>query len=292
MVISLSPYFSGIACYADYIIPTPTYLESYNDSPTPSSVTTASYSISTPILTGPRSIMEPLDAMKKIAAATQTDLGNAIQSFGMMALIEKRVKEIYETRKGLVFNSSTSETMRLRDISSSDQLMKLLSNGGCWYNDAFRVRSTESRGQYSLLGGRDHGFEKLFAAASRNREELDLVLLPYTASPYGIGQSHQLMQKLSKESDLRDAGNVASIHPDTGKKLKLTDSCKCVVKTESGTSKVKVKFDQAVMPGVIQVAVGQSGNGPAESQDQNILEICKIENDSTWRITKAEIIQA
>jgi anaerobic selenocysteine-containing dehydrogenase len=287
VVVSLSPYFSGIAAHADYLIPSPAYLESYNDSPTPASAAAASYSISTPILPAPKTVMGPLDVIKRLAAATQSNSVNQIGS--LESLLKIRTEKIFKQRKGIVFDASTGETTRLTNISSSEKLMSVLSSGGCWYENDFEIRGSESGSRYSFLGGSNHGFEKLSAAADRHIEDSELVLLPYAAS---VSQSHQLMSKLDKESDLREPGNLASINPETANKLRLTDGGEAIVKTETGSSKVKVKFDKAIMPGTIQASVWPIATDRAGKEEENILEICKIENDSTWRITKAKILPA
>ncbi|HUI29911.1 MAG TPA: molybdopterin dinucleotide binding domain-containing protein [Candidatus Acidoferrales bacterium] len=275
MVVSLSPYFTGIARYADYLIPSPTYLESYGDSPTPPTVSMASYSISRPILVTPNEVVEPLDVIRRIARDTDNEFPQ------LETLLKSRVTKIFRERKGFVFDATSGKTARLSDISSAEQLTQILSHGGCWYEDKVMSRSKEIPTRFQFLGGDDHGFEKLSAATTRNSDGPGLVLLPYAAT---VAQPHQLMEKLDRESDLRESGNTASINPETASRFSLSDGNRATLKTEIGITDIKVKLDKAVMPGIIQATVG--------SDETNILEICKIENDSTWRITKAEILPA
>jgi len=272
MVVSLSPYFSGIARYADYLIPSPTYLESYNDSPTPANAPMASYSFSTPILTPPNGVVEPLDVIKRMAKE------NGGEFPSLATILTNRAEKIFKAKKGSVFDATTGKTTKLTSIASTEQFMKILSSGGRWLDTPNNTDVSNLR-KVSFLGGKDHGFDKLSAVASRSMEGPTLVFLPY---PPNVGQPHQLMAKLNRESDLSEPGNRVSINPETARKHNLTDGNKAIVKTEVGAANVKVKFDKAVMPDIIQVAVGTDG--------ENILEICKIENDSTWRITKAEIL--
>ncbi len=287
MVVSLSPYFSGIARNADYLVPTPAYLESYGDSPTPPSASEASYSISTSILKPPDEVVEPLDFIKSIAANSKSY--DEIQSVTMMALLKNRTENIFRQRKGVVFDASTTKTTKLTEISSSEALMKELANGGCWYDDEFRVQSSGFGGRYFFLGGNDYGFEKLSKAADGHLQSSSIALLPYAAIS---GTPHQLMGKLYMESDLRESADEASINPETARKLELIDGGGANIKTENGVSKVRIRFDPAIMPGTIQVAVGLTDADSVEPGKESILEICKIENDSTWRNTKAEILPA
>lgn len=300
-VVSLSPYFSGIARNADYLVPTPTYLESYSDSPTPASASAASYSISTPILKAPTAVAEPLNFIKRVAITSKSY--EEIQSLTMMGLLKNRVEKILKQRKGVVFDASTAKTTKLAEISSAEALMKTLSNGGCWLDAPDSTKISQLR-RVSFFGGNERGFEQFSEIANRDLKGSGLILLPYAAI---TGTSHQLMGKLYKESDLREPANEALINPETARKLRLVDGGPANVKTENGTSKVRTRFDPAIMPDTIQVAVGSVAADYAEKSEENILEICpvndnsnvgmaqgahKTENDSTWRITKAEILPA
>ena len=207
----------------------------------------------------------------------------------MMALLKNRTENIFRQRKGVVFDASTTKTTKLTEISSSEALMKELANGGCWYDDEFRVQSSGFGGRYFFLGGNDYGFEKLSKAADGHLQSSSIALLPYAAIS---GTPHQLMGKLYMESDLRESADEASINPETARKLELIDGGGANIKTENGVSKVRIRFDPAIMPGTIQVAVGLTDADSVEPGKESILEICKIENDSTWRNTKAEILPA
>jgi anaerobic selenocysteine-containing dehydrogenase len=289
LVVSFSPYFSGIARYADYLIPSPTHLESSSDSPSPAGTSVASYSISLPIITAPATAIEPLNVLKRIAAGVNTSFGTEIQSIEM--LLRNRARRIFKEGKGIVFDALTGKATKLAKISSSAELFGILSNGGCWYDDnAASPARTESRSPHesSFLGGDKHGFEKLSAAAERQFEKPGLALLTCVTSD---NQPHQLMTKLYRESDLREPGNEASINPETAQKFALIDGGAAVVKTGNGKSGVRVKFDKAIMPDAVQVAVGSVADDRMKSEE-NILEISEIREDSTWRVTEAEILPA
>jgi hypothetical protein len=66
------------------------------------------------------------------------------------------------------------------------------------------------------------------------------------------------------------------------------------IETKSGSAKVEGRFSALVMPGVIHVEVGPDvcafGAGPMNGED--ILSICTIKENSTWRITQANVRRA
>jgi anaerobic selenocysteine-containing dehydrogenase len=107
----------------------------------------------------------------------------------------------------------------------------------------------------------------------------------------GNGQVSPVMSKLYQESGLRNLANQAFINPDTGSANGLVDGAPALLKTPRGAVTAKMQFDPAVMPGVIHVAIGPAPNGTESAQklEENILAICRIENDSTWRVTPAQV---
>jgi hypothetical protein len=63
-----------------------------------------------------------------------------------------------------------------------------------------------------------------------------------------------------------------------------------MIETQLGSMTVRMRFDLAVMPGVLHVAVGPAPNGTESTKeiDETILKICQIESDLTWRVTPAQ----
>lgn len=292
VVVGLTSHLVGVVRHADYLLPSAGYLESYTDSPSPAGASVASYSISTPILTAPKQVIEPLNFIKIIAATTHSKSENGIQALTTARLLRNRVEKIFKEKKGLVFDASTGNTTKLASVASSDQLINILSNGGCWIDD---TEANFSRPRYSSLGENEN-VERIIASANQNSSESTLVLLPYgTRGAESIGQTHAEMTKLYRESNVRETANIATINPKTGKDRRLNDGGKAIIKTDDGSAEVKVRFDASVMPGVIQVAVGPlsaSFDHTETLSRKSILEICKIESNSTWRTTKADIIPA
>ncbi len=302
LVVSLSPYFAGVAVHADYIIPAPTFLESFGDIPTPPTYPSASYSVSAPVLRKPENVNEPVDVIRKISTLAGIGLRTEIPS--AEGLLKNRVEKIFMQRKGFVFDSSKCKTIEMKNLSSPSQLMTLLSNGGCW-TEKMSASITSARVQslhnVSFFGRDQDGYQSFSAAGNHKLKDAELVLLPYAACN---AQPHQLMTKLYSESNLLELENTASINPETARKFGLADGSTAIVKTEVGTSRVSVKFDTAIMPGVLQVAIGPGVIGVDKIRPDNILEICpvesntaagipggdnKSENNSTWRTTKVQI---
>ncbi len=293
VVVSLSPHLTEMARHADYIIPGPTSVESSDDRVTPPGAAAASYAICSPLTPVPKKVVEPLDFLKGIATSLGSDFDKNFKSVNLSALLKNRIEVIYRQQRGIVFDAAGAETTRLASIGSPDRLMDILSNGGCWVDDSAGDRYPR---QYSFLGGSRENFGRLLAAAGRDRASSETVLIPHgRRGAQSSGQTHPEMTKLYRESELQEPANVATVNPSSGKHLNLNDGGKAVLETESGKAEVKVRFDAALLPGVVEVSVGPSSDAFDRAEafsDRSILEICKIESDSTWRTTKVKITPA
>ena len=84
------------------------------------------------------------------------------------------------------------------------------------------------------------------------------------------------------------------LNPATGKAFGISDGKRMVIETESGALSLEARLSASVMPGVIHVEVGPDGRTlqPGEANAGNILAICTIQENSTWRVTNARVREA
>lgn len=292
LVVSLSPYLTRHAKRANYLIPAPAHLESLQEAPTPFDAASASFSLSVPLLTPPASVVEPVTFINHLANA----VGISIATNPIADLLKSRVEAIYQTGRGRVFTFSDSQSVDITNIGSADQLLEMLNNGATWIDSDMKVPSLP---RYSLLGKSSNGYQLLLAAGegrlnsqTEMQREYPLVLMPFGwRGAVGNGQFSPVMSKLYQESGLRDLANQAFVNPETGDACGLIDGVPALIKTTSGSIKTEIHFDSAVMPGVVHVAVGPARNGAENVKNyiENILSICNLENDTTWRVTPAQI---
>jgi anaerobic selenocysteine-containing dehydrogenase len=292
VVVSLSSHLAGVARHADYLLPSPAYMEAAGDSPTPASASSASYGISTPVASAPVQTIQPLDFVRRLDAAIHTNPDPVLRSMGMKQLLRTRIERIHSEQRGKVFNSASGKSTKLSSVSLA-AFSEILEHGGCWVDDE---PAGISSAHYIFLGAANSNFEHLAAIADRAPEDGKLVLLPIGTRGTGtIAQENSMMSKLYRESDLRMPADSVSVNPETGRKHGLADSAKATIRTEYGSVDAKVRFDPAVMPDVLEGSVGPrpgSFDRVETEAEVTILEICKVESDSTWRITKAEVTPA
>jgi anaerobic selenocysteine-containing dehydrogenase len=128
-----------------------------------------------------------------------------------------------------------------------------------------------------------------------NKKDFPLVLMPYGwRGASGSGQLSPVMTKVYQESNLRRTARQAMLNPATGKAFGISDGKRMVIETESGSLTLEARLSVSVMPGVIHVEVGPDGRAlPAgQTNGEDILAICTIEKNSTWRVTQARVREA
>ncbi|NUO80451.1 molybdopterin-dependent oxidoreductase [candidate division KSB1 bacterium] len=297
MVVSLAPVLGEFAGHIDYFIPAPAIFETWQDVPTAFDASTASFSLSRPLLIAPAGAIEPAFFLYSLAAAAGVAFNAAAGEQSLTDFIQHRVAAIYENRRGKTFNVQSREFVELAAISSFDELWQLLAEGGCWLDEAhasnalprlsfLKENQTEGRSRHD-------GYETALMSHKNPTEAFPLRLMPFGWR--GAMANHQVspvLTKLFQESELRPGAQHACIHPNTAKEYGLVDGGSANISTPIGAANVRVQFDEAAMPGVIHVALGPAPFGFAKDEAQsleNILSVCMIEEDATWRVTPAKV---
>ncbi|MBZ5551588.1 MAG: molybdopterin-dependent oxidoreductase [Acidobacteriia bacterium] len=297
LVVSLSPYLTDLTKHAGYIIPAPTYLESIQDVPAPVDAATASFSLSTALLTAPVGTTEPFEWVRRLASVVGVPFSDDAPANTYESHLKRRVETIYQSKRGTVFNSNDGKTVPIAELGSADQLWKLLSEGGCWIDSKTETKPVPN---FSLLGRIKDNFERLQSAGQGRMmtapgpvAAFGFILMPFGwRGATGNGQMSPLMTKVFQESGLRKLSGQAAVNPETGRASGLTDGGKAWIETEKGAMQVEIRFDAAVMPRVIEVAVGPTVEAFSITETpgtRNILDLCSLDDACSWRVTRARV---
>jgi len=290
VVVSLSPYLAGNAKRAHYLVPAPAHLESIQEIPVPAGAARSSFSLSAPLLAPPEGATEPMDFVRILATAVNIPIAGGSGT----DLLKGRVEAIYQNGHGEVFDVADTKLIDIKELGSAENLWDILRAGGCWIDTK---RETLASPRFSMLGKSSQGFEKLSLVTKGRLQsplqgDYPLVLMPFGwRAAVGNSQVSPIMSKLYQESGLRDLANQAFINPGTGGSIGLKDGEQVVVGTQQGSMPVNIHFDAAVMPDVVHVAVGPTANGTESTNGfaEDILNICQIDGDSTWRVTPVQV---
>jgi menaquinone reductase, molybdopterin-binding-like subunit len=290
VVVSLSPYLAGNAKRANFLIPAPAHLESLQEITTPDGAARASFSLSAPLFAAPEGATDPVDFVRGLATAANISLAGGSAT----DLLKSRASAIYQNGRGEIFSFADKKLSGIKEAGSPEKFWDILKAGGCWIDTKSEMQPAP---RFSLLSKSPQGFDKLSLYAqgrlpSPSPKEYPLVLMPFGwRGAVDNGQVSPVMSKLYQESGLRDLANQAFVNPDTGGAAGLEDGKQAVIATQQGSMLVTIRFDSGVMPAVIQVAVGptRNGNEIAKEIDENILQVCRVESDSAWRVTQAQV---
>jgi len=293
LVVALSSHRDIYARHADYIVSVPAYLECLRDVAPPFDAPVASFSLSVALVAPPPGTIEPAAFIHQLAKAT----GAPSPGGDFVVHLKQRVESIHKSGRGKVFQYATGESVALREMHSAGGLWKALTEGACWLDSEMPAQPAR---RFSFLGSSDDSLDRLRAAGEGRLGADDEFAAQYPLVLLVTGWRHAAgncelspaMTKLYQESGLRDPANQAAVNPETGAAYGLATGRRVMVQTRCGSCEVDLRFDDGVMPGVMEVAVGpEPGDflGVRRPAMKKILDICRLKGDNTWRMSRAKV---
>ncbi|MGB2869795.1 MAG: molybdopterin-dependent oxidoreductase [Bacteroidota bacterium] len=277
LVVSFSPILSGIAAKSNFIIPTPTHLESTADVATPFGATLPSYALSSPLYQPPTGVVKCEDVLNALTPSTGT----------VEEEMKRRVGAIHKTGRGKVFKFKDGSFVETRTISSPDELQQSLLDGALWLDSP---RPTGARPRFSFLEEGVNGFNRMLTACEKSGNGQGgsyLQALVLMGMPAGL--SSPLMTKVYQESNLRQTAQVVLVHPETAGSG-MDEGSTVVVETAKGSLRMTAHLDRSVKPGVLQVTTGPDPVGfipQGFQQKEGVLSLVEVAEDGTWKSTHA-----
>jgi menaquinone reductase, molybdopterin-binding-like subunit len=287
-VISLSPYLVGLTKRADYVIPAPTYLESYQDIPTSFDAQTATYAVSAPLYTPPETVTEPAEFLRLLAQETGTELPEGTY----LDMIKQRAGNIYRQNRGWIYTPHNGRLIETAGVFTEQQFWNHLSNGGYWIDEPLQ-ESVPVPG--TLFSDKlESALPETIETGTTSRTDYPLTLVPFGwRGAVDSGPVTPLISKLYQESEFREGTNRALLHPKTGRLYGLRDGSSARITTQTGELIVRVELSDCVMPDVVHVALGpdqDSITGVRKVKIQkNVLSVCTPDIRGTWRTSPARI---
>jgi anaerobic selenocysteine-containing dehydrogenase len=298
LVVSLSPALSGHALHSDFVVPSPFIFESTQDTSGPADSPARMFAVSTPLVTPPKGVIEPSRFVAEIAQALGLNGFDPPPASGYAELLKKRAGQIHASGKGEVIVPATGERKPTSSFASAEDFWSTIAGGAYWLAGNSTARLP---GNCSFFGRAGEQIKRLAGQSdapqdappgSEMARPLTLVVSGLRGAVPGLPVS-PLLSKLYAESALRENGERAFVHPETGRASGLKDGCRAAVETSMGSTRVHVQFDESVMPGTVHMTAGPMlGNGNAkesEMMSDGILAICAITEGGTWRTSQAAI---
>jgi menaquinone reductase, molybdopterin-binding-like subunit len=284
-VVMMSPFLSPRTALADYVVPGPAAYESLEEVSTPPGALRSSFALSIPLMQGPGTSVDPAAFLAQIAAAAGLPQGETVTT---EACLRRRAHEIWLARRGALVGPSADVSRPVRDLADQEELWKGLSEGACWIDDPGEA---EEVSRFSLLGTLH---PDRISTPAANRPPLQLMPFGWRNAT-ATASVAPVMSKLFQESHLRNLGGQVHINPATLDASGLADGMPVTVTTPAGSMTALAVADPTVLPGIIHAAVGPSPNGTASNERpeaEDLLQLCAIRDDGSWRITDATIAKA
>lgn len=300
LVVSMSPVLAGDARRANLVLPSPAFLELLEEAPVAADSPAGRFSLCHALLPAPSGIVGPDQVIGRIASALSINPAADGEELTLAACLRRKAEAIRRSARGTVFSPADGKTVPVGDLDAPEKFRQLLEQGGIWVDSA---SEPEPPSRCSLLGGKADSYaamakagEGRLAAARESEAGYPLVLMSFGMR--GVPDDAQvspLMTKLFQESGLRRLLNQADINPATARAAGLGNRASALVETASGSVRVEIRLDPGVMPGVIHVALGPSGSvdrGGRIRDKKSVLEICRTDQGSVWRLERARVREA
>ena len=257
-VVSLSPYLTGWALRARYIIPSPVHLESVCDRVSLMPDGATAIQISAALLAIPPKATEPISFLEKLTESLR--LPSLTSGLNHKAILCKRLAEIQRTRSGTVLSFRDGSAIDLKDAGSPEELFDRLMNGATLLLVDNACPSLDRR--FSLLGYSADTCKKMLEAAldvqlPDETSQYPLLAVPSTEDAWIENLPlPPALTKVYQESDLRLVAHRARIHPDTARQFQLSDGEAKGIATANRTQASSVTIDSSVIPGIIVLSQG------------------------------------
>ncbi|MFA6455306.1 MAG: molybdopterin-dependent oxidoreductase [Bacteroidota bacterium] len=280
-IVSLAPVLNEISAHADYLIPSPGHLETLQDIPTPTGFPAGTFALSTPLLKKQEGTTDSVDVIRELSVRLNKQLEIPTQE----ALLKQKSAALFSQKRGSLHIPSDNSILPIRDLSSADDLWTKLTEGAVWIDELLKQTSVKS-------------FTIGLAAVEvpnpkQGTNELPMIAYGWRGAT-STAQISPIMSKVFQETELRAVNGTVSVNPTTALQYGLSKEEPADLSTINGTMKVRVKVDPTVRPGVIEASIAPLPNGietPKHPAGNNILNLCEVTNDGTWRMTTAKFLK-
>lgn len=279
LVVSFSPILNEISAHSDILIPAPGHFETMHDVPTSTGNRISTFALSMPLIKKQEFTTEPIDVIKEISK--QLSMTNEIPT--QEELIQQKVEAIHSQKRGSVYVYSDQSSIKVRDLSTTDELYTKLTEGALWIDDELQQKQIKS---FSI---------NLLSSAPLISNSVGMPMIAHGwRGTTSVSQMSPILSKVFQETELRDCNGIVSVNPTTARNLGFEKNESASLTTNNGSMKVRIKYDPSVCPDVIEASIGPLPNGietPMNPVGNNILNLCEVIDDGTWRITNATLLK-
>jgi anaerobic selenocysteine-containing dehydrogenase len=246
-IVSFSSYMNETAQYADLILPNHTYLERFEDVPTPTGMPKPVIGLSKPVVEPQFDTKHIGDVIILLARALGGNISDAFPWNNYEACLKDTLKDRWQT----------------------------MIENGFWSDPYFRAPGWEasfgSPSEKFEFVNSDTGLMPKFAPINIEGDETSypLVLVPYDSIRLANGfvGDPPFMVKTVSDKVLEHNDLFVEINPETAKPLGFAEGSKAVVSTPKSKANVRIHLFDGIMPGIIAMPTGLGHKGNDEYID-------------------------
>lgn len=257
-VVSFSPYHDESTRAADLVLPDHTFLERWQDDPTPRNVPFASLGIRRPVRAPLYDTRASSDVLLDLARSLGGSIRAALPWKDTEAFLRERVQGVYDSGRGRLLASASA-------ADSFDAFWKqILEKGGWWdpdyrFEDWERTLRTASR-KFEFLPPGDPAFLEGFATAAPvgGAEEYPLLLNVFRPLPLTGGRTANMpyLLEIAGRPVSISWESWAEIHPATARRFEIGDGDRVWVESGLGRIQVRARVTPGARPDVVSVPYG------------------------------------
>ncbi len=284
LVVSLSPFDSGLSRRAALLVPGPAPLEGWDEVLPSPDAAVASWSVAPALLPAPEGATDSVRLARELAAA----LGVAVPAGSHEERLKQRAAAIRACGRGR-FAARGEKGWVPADVAGADAAWETLAQGGLWIDDP--APAPRPSGRCPLPSA-----EALQAWAGPEAPADGLALVAFAArGTVGVTPVSPLLTKLYQETDLRTPTAVAAVSPATGRSLGIGDGRRVRIASDEGRVSALLRHDPTLPDGRIALAAGPD---PSEMHENarpaaaGAMPLAVTGGDGTWRGTRVRVEEA
>lgn len=271
LVVAFGTVPNDTALYADWILPEPHFLESWNVQTAPASVAFPTVSVASPALAKPLYDTRAAGDVF-LDLARRLGLDHAMPWQDVAALSRAEIDKLFEAHRGAIVGTQFDAAwVRMMEgagwwapgYSSTDELWKRLHESGGWWDpfydhgDWSRVLRTPS-GRFDF---RPDIASKIVESSSIAEGGLSLILFEPLPIAGGTGAELPFLQALLDPGYDEKWETWGEIHPETAAALHIRNGALVRVASAHQAIVVRARITERIVPGAIAIPVGLGREG-------------------------------
>jgi len=299
-IVSFSSFLDETSRYSDLIVPVPTFLERWEDDPTPAGFRYKVCGLRQPVLRDDHILTNFNDILIEIAKKAGGSLAEAFRWESYHELLKTSFEELYASKKGTIIGYRDDDLFEKHHVHSGDSSFtpqspeefwaQIMEKGG-WWNPDYKFKQNR---KIFLTGSSKYELHipeenKNYSTESISGEYPLLLSMHEKFNLSSIsGECPVILLKSFHWPKIGDYDNWIYINPSTAKSFGLKEEDEAWLESEKGSVRVKIHLAPYILEGIVHFPFGLREHIINEKGDKdwvNPKTILLTENDPVTGLT-------